>query len=50
MMESQGQDVRPFGRLVAMETPERNPKGCLMSLPTGVPIFDPPDMGGIGLM
>lgn len=49
-MENEVQQVRPFGRVVASESFERNPKDTLMSLPTGVPIFDPPDMAGIGLM
>jgi len=50
-MENQEQSVRPFGRLVAAETPLKNPKDCLMSLPSGPNVlFDPPDAGGIGLM
>jgi len=48
-MENQEQYVRPFGRMVAEETFVPNPKDAFMSLPTGVPIFDPPDLGVIGL-
>lgn len=50
-MENQEQNVRPFGRLVAAETPPKNPKDCLMTLPCGPNVlFDPPDMAGIGLL
>jgi hypothetical protein len=50
-MENQEQLVRPFGRVVAMESFEIDPKDSFMSLPSGPNVrYDPPDFAGIGLM
>jgi hypothetical protein len=50
IVENQEQCVRPFGRLIATETFEGNPKDAFMSLPSGAnPILDRPDFGGIGM-
>lgn len=50
-MENQEQNIRPFGRVSAVEVTVNDVKDCFMTLPSGgVPTMDPPDMAGIGLM